>query len=154
MRFCSCLTLLVCQRQSILWICSGSLLTTFISGLIRPWFIQHVKYSLNSMALCVVRSLKSDRSNMSSVEIIQYSNTHIMVWLKYKHYLTTFFGMAVEWSTLLIAYFRGHLWCESSLTMGTYQLRLVSSVFHVIFSFICFITFDTLGGLHAFRKTL
>ncbi len=40
----------------------------------------------------------------------------------------------------------------STLDLGTYQLRFVSWVFHVIFSLVHFISFDTLGGLRAFRK--
>ncbi len=38
--------------------------------------------------------------------------------------------------------------------LGTYQLRLVSWVFHVIFSFVHFISLYTLGGLRAFRNPL
>ncbi len=42
----------------------------------------------------------------------------------------------------------------STLALGTYQLRFVSWVFHVIFSFVYFISLYTLGGLRAFRKPL
>ncbi len=42
----------------------------------------------------------------------------------------------------------------SILALGTYKLRLVSWVFHVIFSFVHFISLYTLGGLRAFRKPL
>ncbi len=42
------------------------------------------------------------------------------------------------------------LW--STLALGTYQHRFVSWVIHIIFSFVRFISFDILGGLHAFRK--
>ncbi len=42
----------------------------------------------------------------------------------------------------------------STLALGTYQLTFVSWVFHVIFSFVHFISLYTLGGLRAFRKPL
>ncbi len=42
----------------------------------------------------------------------------------------------------------------STLALGTYQLRFVSWVFYVIFSFVHFISLYTLGGLRAFRKPL
>ncbi len=38
--------------------------------------------------------------------------------------------------------------------MRIYQLRFVSCVFRVIFSFVHFISLYTLGGLHVFRKPL
>ncbi len=59
--------------------------------------------------------------------------------------------MMAEWSKVLIAvYWPLMVW--STLALGTYQLRFVSWVFHAIFSFVYFISFDTLGGLRAFRK--
>ncbi len=42
----------------------------------------------------------------------------------------------------------------STLALATYQLRFVSMVFHVIFSFVHFISLYTLGGLRAFTKPL
>ncbi len=42
----------------------------------------------------------------------------------------------------------------STLTLSTYQLRFVSWVFHVIFSFVHFISLYTLGDMRAFRKPL
>ncbi len=43
---------------------------------------------------------------------------------------------------------------EARISSGSYQLRFVSWVFHVIFSFVHFISLYTLGGLHTFRKPL
>ncbi len=42
----------------------------------------------------------------------------------------------------------------STLALSTYHLWFVSWVFHVIFSFVHFISLYTLGGLRAFRKPL
>ncbi len=39
-------------------------------------FQQHVKCSLDSMVVCDTWSLKSDRSNMKRVDILQYSDIH------------------------------------------------------------------------------
>ncbi len=58
-----------------------------------------------------------------------------------------------EWSKVLTAVpLPFMVW--STLGLDTYHLRFVSWVFHVIFSFVHFISLDTLGGLHAFRKPL
>ncbi len=54
------------------------------------------------------------------------------------------FGVVAEWSKVLIA-LPLPLMVSSTLALGTYQLRFISSVFHIIFSFIHFISFDTLG---------
>ncbi len=62
-------------------------------------------------------------------------------------------GAVAKWSKVLTAV----LWLLmmwSTFALGTYQLRFVSWVFHVIFSFVHFISLDTLIGLHAFRKPL
>ncbi len=62
-------------------------------------------------------------------------------------------GVVAEWSKLLTAVpWLFMVW--STLALGTYQLRFVSSVFHVIFSFVHFISLYTLGDLCAFRKPL
>ncbi len=62
-------------------------------------------------------------------------------------------GVVVEWSKLLTAV-PWPLLVWSTLALGTYQLRFVSWVFHVIFSFVHFMLLYTLGGLHSFRKPL
>ncbi len=62
-------------------------------------------------------------------------------------------GVVAEWSKVLTAVpWPFMVW--STLALGTYQLRFVSWVFHVIFSFIHFISLYTLGGLRAFWKPL
>ncbi len=62
-------------------------------------------------------------------------------------------GLVAEWSKVLIAVpWPLMLWF--TLALGTYQLRFVSWVFHVIFSFVHFISLYTMGGLRAFRKPL
>ncbi len=63
------------------------------------------------------------------------------------------YGVEAEWSEVLTAV-PWALMVRYTLALGTYQLRFVSWVFHVIFSFIHFISLYTLGGLHAFRKPL
>ncbi len=60
-------------------------------------------------------------------------------------------GVVGDWCKVLIAV-SWPLMVWSTLTFGTYQLRFVSWVYHVIFSFIHFISFDTLNGMCAFRK--
>ncbi len=61
--------------------------------------------------------------------------------------------MVAEWSKMLTTVSCPFMvW--STLALGTYQLKFVSWVFHVIFSFVHFISLYTLGGLHAFRKPL
>ncbi len=62
-------------------------------------------------------------------------------------------GVVGEWSKMLTAV-PSPLMVWSKLALGTYQLRFVSWVFHVIFSFVHFILLYTLGGLRAFRKPL
>ncbi len=50
-----------------------------------------------------------------------------------------------------------HVWplmVWSTLDVDLYQLKFVSWVFHVICSFVHFILFNTLVGLHIFRKPL
>ncbi len=60
-------------------------------------------------------------------------------------------GVVDEWSKVLTSVHSPFMvW--STLAWGTHQLRFLSWVFHVIFSFVHFISFDTLGGLCAFRK--
>ncbi len=62
-------------------------------------------------------------------------------------------GVVAEWSKVLTAVplpFMG----SPTLALGTYYLRFISWVFHVIFSFVHFISLYTLGGLCAFRKPL
>ncbi len=62
-------------------------------------------------------------------------------------------GVVAEWSKVLTeGPWPFMVW--STLALGTYQLRFVSRVFHVIFSFVHFISLYTLGGLRAFRKPL
>ncbi len=62
-------------------------------------------------------------------------------------------GVVAEWSKVLTADpWPFMVW--STLALGTYQLRFVSWVFHVIFSLVHFISLYTLGGLRAFRKPL
>ncbi len=63
----------------------------------------------------------------------------------------TALGVVAEWFNVLIAV-PWLLMVWSTLALGTYLLRFVSWVFHIIFSFVHFISFDTLGGLRAFRK--
>ncbi len=63
------------------------------------------------------------------------------------------FGVVAEWSKVLTAV-PWPLMVWSILALGTYQLRFVSRVFRVIFSFVLFISLYTLGGLRAFRKPL
>ncbi len=58
-----------------------------------------------------------------------------------------------EWSKVLTAV-SWPLMVWSTLALGTYQFRFVSWVFHVIFSFVHFISLYTLGDLRAFRKHL
>ncbi len=59
-------------------------------------------------------------------------------------------GVVAEWSKVLTAApWPRMVW--STLSLGTYQLRFVSLVFHVIFSFVHFISLYT---LRAFRKPL
>ncbi len=62
-------------------------------------------------------------------------------------------GVVVKWSKVLIA-IPLPLMVWSTLALGTYQLRFVSGVFLVIFSFVHFISLYSLSGLHAFRKPL
>ncbi len=62
-------------------------------------------------------------------------------------------GVVAEWSKVLIAV-AWPLMVWSTLALVTYQLRFVSWMFNVIFSFVHFISFDTLGGLRTFRKHL
>ncbi len=63
------------------------------------------------------------------------------------------FGVVAEWSKVRTAVpWPFMVW--STLSLRTYQLRFISWVFHVIFSFVHFITLYTLGGLRAFRKPL
>ncbi len=62
-------------------------------------------------------------------------------------------GEVAEWSKVLTA-FPWPLMVWSTLDLGTCQLRFVSWVFHVIFSFVYFISLYTFDGLHAFRKPL
>ncbi len=62
-------------------------------------------------------------------------------------------GVVAEGSKVLTAVPRP-LMVSSTLAFGTYQFRSVSWVFHVIFSFVHFISLYTLGGLHALRKPL
>ncbi len=62
-------------------------------------------------------------------------------------------GVVTEWPKVLTAV-PWPLMVWSTLALGTYQLRFVSWVFHVIFSFVHFISLYTLGGLRAFRKPL
>ncbi len=62
-------------------------------------------------------------------------------------------GVVGEWSKVLTTVpWPFMVW--STLALGTYQLRFVSWVFHVIFSFAHFISLYTLGGLRVFRKPL
>ncbi len=62
-------------------------------------------------------------------------------------------GVVAEWFKVLTAV-SWPLMVWSTLALGTYEPRFVSWMFHVIFSFIYFISLYTLGGLHAFRKLL
>ncbi len=62
-------------------------------------------------------------------------------------------GVVAEWSKVLSAVpWLFMVW--STLALGTYHLRFVSWVFHIIFSFVHFISLYTLGDLCAFRKPL
>ncbi len=62
-------------------------------------------------------------------------------------------GVVAKWSKVLKAVpLPFMVW--STLALGAYQLRFLSWVFHVIFSFVHFISVYTLGGLRAFRKPL
>ncbi len=78
-----------------------------------------------------------------------------LVWnvIMAKCYATFALGVVAEWSKVLTAV-PWALMVWSTLALGTYQLRFVSWVFHVIFSFVHFISLHTLGGLRAFRKPL
>ncbi len=62
-------------------------------------------------------------------------------------------GMVAKWSNVLTAV-PWPLMVWSTLALSAYQLRFISWVFHVIFSFVHFISLYTLGGLCAFRKPL
>ncbi len=62
-------------------------------------------------------------------------------------------GVVAEWSKVLIAV-HWPLMVWSTLALGTYQLRLVSWVFHVIFSYVHFISLYTMDGMRAFSKPL
>ncbi len=60
-------------------------------------------------------------------------------------------GVVAEWSKVLITVcWPLIVWCTA---LGTNQLRFISWVFHAIFSFVHFISLDTLGALRAFRKS-
>ncbi len=62
-------------------------------------------------------------------------------------------GVVAEWSKVLTPVpWPFMVW--STLALGTFNLRFVSWVFHIIFSFVHFISLYTLGGLRAFRKPL
>ncbi len=62
-------------------------------------------------------------------------------------------GVVAKWSKVLTAV-PWPIMVWSTLTLGTYQLRFIPWVFHVIFSFVHFISLYTLGGMCAFRKPL
>ncbi len=73
------------------------------------------------------------------------------MWKMYHHAQCFVLGVVAEWSNVLRAVpWPFMVWF--TLALGTYQLRFISWVFHVIFSFVYYISFDTLGGLRAFRK--
>ncbi len=63
-------------------------------------------------------------------------------------------GVVAEWSTVMTVVPWPLIMLWTTLVLGTYQLRFVSWVVHVIFSFVHFISLYTLGGLRAFRKPL
>ncbi len=69
----------------------------------------------------------------------------------YKPHIVFVLGVVAKWCKVLTAV-PCMVW--STLALGTYQLRFVSWVFHVIFSFVHFISLYTLGGLRVFRKPL
>ncbi len=73
----------------------------------------------------------------------------------YRSWIDSLFtlGVVAEWSKVLTAV-PWPLMVWSTLALGTYQLRFVSWVFHVIFSFVHFISLYILGGLLAYRMLL
>ncbi len=81
--------------------------------------------------------------------------THVHVLYQTYHMLHEHYalGVVAEWSKVLTAA-PWPLMVWSTLALGTYQLRFTSWVFHVIFSFVHFISLYTLGVLRAFRKPL
>ncbi len=72
------------------------------------------------------------------------------MWLYHKHFVLS---VLTGWSKVVTAV-PWLLIVWSTLALGTYLLRFISWEFHVIFSFVHFISLYTLGGLHAFRKLL
>ncbi len=83
---------------------------------------------------------------------------HEIFWKKWKPHTTLTnenwtLGVVAEWSKVLTAV-PCPLMVWSTLALGTYQFRFVSWMFHVIFSFVHFISLYTLGDLRAIRKPL
>ncbi len=78
---------------------------------------------------------------------------HTFLWVTDYWRLIIALGVVAKWSKVLTAV-PWPLMVWSTLALGTYQFKFVSWVFHVIFSFVHFISLYTLGGLHAFRKPL
>ncbi len=101
-----------------------------IMKMINKWYTQFYLYTL-SYTLCMLID------GLITVNIYQWHDLDVVP----------------EWSKVLSAVPWPYMvW--STLALGTYQLRFVSWVFHVIFSFVHFISLYTLVGLRAYRKPL
>ncbi len=83
-----------------------------------------------------------------AVSYLGYLSLHFTI---FNHNFQFAFGMVTEWFKVLITV-PCPLMVLFTLVLIMYQPRFVSWVFHVIFSFVHFISFDTSSGLRAFTK--
>ncbi len=91
---------------------------------------------------------------MSNVKISESPISNVKLWFTRALALSFLpLPLVADWSKVLTAVpWPFMVWF--TLALGTYQLRFLSWVFHVIFSFVHFISLYTLGGLRAFRIPL
>ncbi len=104
--------------------------------------------SSEAFGRCFSENLLSNEMATDSADTRAFDTTALMVfWLSttlqtqiaYIAYDHQVLSMVAEWSKVLIAVCWPFI-VGSTLAVGTYQLRFISWVFHVIFSFVYFIS--------------
>ncbi len=122
--------------------------------LVRTNATEHCQSYHQTSIQKTVKDGRKMHTRFQEIVVISHNMVICEVWHYEKNiWLLVAFGVVAEWSKVLTA-IPWLLMVWSTLALGTYQLRFVSWVFNVIFSFIHFILLYTLGGLRAFRKPL